>query len=74
MNNPFNSGFDPYDALIELNERLTRLEKAHNKLAHAFQESEKEFNVLLTSFQNLQKAHLTLSQLVGLTLNPEKLK
>lgn len=71
MNNPFDNGFSPYDALIELNERLTRLEKAHNQLAHAFQRTETEFNQLLKSHQNLQKAHLSLSQLVTLAINPK---
>lgn len=72
MENPFNNGFSPYDALIELNERMTRLEKAHNKLATAFQKTEEEFSVLLHSFQNLQRAHLSLSELIGLTINLPK--
>jgi hypothetical protein len=55
--------FDPYDLLIELNERLSRLEVAHNKLARAYEQTEKDFSVLLTSHQHLQKAHLTLSEL-----------
>lgn len=74
MDSPFNNGFDPYDALIELNERMTRLEKAHNVLAHAYQKTEEEFSILLRSFQNLQKAHLSLSQLIGLTVDTSKIR
>jgi len=72
MENPFDSSFSPYDALIELNERMNRLEKAHNKLVHAFQQTEGELNILLNSFQNLQRAHLSLSELIGLTVNLPK--
>lgn len=55
--------FDPYDMLIELNERLNRLEAAHNKLAHAYQQTERDLSMTLDSLQSLQKAHLTLSEL-----------
>jgi hypothetical protein len=55
--------FDPYDMLIELNERLNRLETAHNKMAHAYQKTEEELSMTLSSLQSLQKAHLALSEL-----------
>lgn len=58
----FDKGFDPYDALIEMNERLHRLEQAHNTMAHAYAKSEKELTVALHSLRNLQQHHLKLSQ------------
>jgi predicted nuclease with TOPRIM domain len=57
--------FDPYDALVEMQARLDRLEHAHNKLAHAFQKTDHELNQLIQHFNNLQKSHLALSQLVS---------
>lgn len=68
MNNPFDNSFSPYDALIELNERMNRLEKAHNNLARAFETSEQEYNQLMVSHQQLQKAYLTLNELINLTI------
>jgi hypothetical protein len=55
-----NNDFDPYDALIQMNERLHTLEKAHNKMAHAFQASERELNVALHSLRSLQQRYLLL--------------
>lgn len=52
--------FDPYDALISMNERLHRLEQAHNKMAHAYQQSENELTVALHSLKNLQQKHINL--------------
>lgn len=46
--------FDPYDALIQLDLRLTQLEIAHNRMADAFHKSEQELNIALHSVQNLQ--------------------
>lgn len=57
--------FDPYNALIELNERLLRLEKAHNHLAHAYEKSERELNMALDALQSLQISHLVLSNIVS---------
>lgn len=65
---PLKNNFDPYDALIELNQRLTRLEIAHNKMAKAFEEQEKAFDVLLKSHQVLQKAQVSLSELFAQVL------
>jgi hypothetical protein len=64
--NPFENSFDPYDALIELNERMNRLEVTHNKLAHAYQRTEQELNIALQSLNSLQKGHLALSRVVHL--------
>lgn len=61
-NDMFDHGFDPYDALIELNERLNRLELAHNQMAHAYMKTEKDLSVCLHSLRNLQQHHLKLSQ------------
>lgn len=52
--------FDPYDALISMNERLNVLEKAHNNMAHAFQSSERELTVALHSLRSLQQRYLLL--------------
>lgn len=59
--------FDPYDLMLELQARVDRLEHAHNKMAHAFQQTEREFSELVKHFNNLQKSHLALSQLVSAT-------
>ena len=59
-----NNDFDPYDALIQMNERLHALEKAHNKMAHAYQASERDLSIALNSLRNLQQQHLKLSQYV----------
>lgn len=59
----FSRDFNPYDALVELNERLMRVEQAHNALARAFEQTEREVNVILQSVQALQKAQLSLGEL-----------
>ena len=64
--NLFDNQFDPYDALVELNERMNRMEIAHNNLAKAFQQTEQEFTMLSKAFNNLQKSHLKLSELVSI--------
>lgn len=53
--------FDPYDALMTMNERLCELEKAHNNLAHAFDAAQKEQKVLLHKYHQLEKSHLALA-------------
>jgi len=63
----FGGDFSPYDALMELNERVVALEKAHNKLAIEFHRTSTEFNILLEEFHNLQNSHLNLAKLVGIT-------
>lgn len=62
----FDKNFDPYDALIELNERLHQVEKQHNLLAKDYQKSQADLNIALNSLQNLQRSFLSLSQLVTL--------
>jgi len=64
-NNIYDHGFDPYDALIELNERLIKLEQVHNQLARDYTKSQADLNVALHSLRQLQKSYLTLSQLVN---------
>jgi hypothetical protein len=59
------NGFDPYDMLINLQDRLNRLEHAHNTMAHAYRKSEVDLNVALHSLRNLQQKHLELSQFVA---------
>lgn len=54
----FHHNFDPYDALIELNERLTALETVHNRLADAYRQTQHDLNVTMESLVGLQKAHL----------------
>jgi hypothetical protein len=56
--------FDPYDLLMQMNERMLTMERAHNKLAAAFSKSEHELTMALQSLCNLQQAHLKLSQYV----------
>lgn len=59
------NNFDPYNMLIEINDRLTRMELAHNKLARAFQQTEQELTIALHSLKMLQQKHLQLSHTVG---------
>lgn len=56
--------FDPYDALVELNQHLLELKAAHNNLARAFDLQSRDLTLALDSLNNLQKAHLTLAQSV----------
>ena len=57
-----NNDFDPYDALIELNERMNRLEQTHNNLARAHHQTERDLNVALNSLKNLQQHFLVYQQ------------
>jgi hypothetical protein len=66
-NKMFSGDFSPYDALMELNERMARLEHTHNNLAREFQKTSNEFTILLEEFNNLQTSHLNLAKLVGIT-------
>lgn len=54
----YNNDFDPYDTLLEAMERIQRLEQAHNKLAHAFDKSERELNTALKALNHLQRSHM----------------
>lgn len=65
--NPFGSDFDPYDALIQLNDRLGRLEQVHNQLASDYLKSQSELTSALVSLNHLQKSHLKLSELVSVS-------
>lgn len=56
--------FDPYEVLLDLIERVNRVEQAHNNLAHAYERSERELNQALHLLQQLQKRHLALSATV----------
>ena len=58
----FNKHFNPYDLIIDMQERLQRLEKAHNNLAHAFEATEQELNQTLEILRSLQQHHVRLRQ------------
>jgi len=63
------TGFDPYDMLITLQERLNRLEQAHNQMAHAFRKTEVDLSVTLHSLRTLQQSFLAQSQIVQELIN-----
>lgn len=65
--------FDPYDALIELNERLSELEYRHNKLVVAYELMEAELIKAHESIRVLQKSHFSLSNFVSNHLDNIKL-
>lgn len=68
-----NNDFDPYDALIELNERLLRLERAHNRLAKDYERTQKEFTEALESHRKTQIHLLNLQKVVHqFIVNPSK--
>lgn len=58
----FDTGFDPFDALIELNERLNEVEKRHNLLAIDYQQKQRDLTLALKSIQTLQTAHMSLRE------------
>ena len=60
-----NRGFDPYDILIEVTERLQVLEIAHNKMADALHKTDQELQIALHSLRHLQQKHISLSSTVG---------
>jgi len=55
----FDSHFDPYDLLMELIERMQRLEQAHNSLAEYTQ---RDLSTALYTLQDLQRRHVALLQ------------
>jgi ATP adenylyltransferase/5',5'''-P-1,P-4-tetraphosphate phosphorylase II len=57
--------FDPYDALIAMDQRLGQLTDAHNRMANEFMKVQQEFSTLLVSHHQLQQAHLKLSDLIA---------
>jgi hypothetical protein len=60
------NGFDPYDALISLDKRLKEMEQKHNAMANDYMLTQRDLDIALVSLNSLQKAHLTLSELVSL--------
>jgi two-component sensor histidine kinase len=64
--------FDPYQALIELNDRCNIMAEAHNNLARDYQLQQVEFSVALDELHKLQKSHLALTEFVMVTLNASK--
>jgi hypothetical protein len=64
MKNMFGD-FDPYDALIIMDQRLAELTDAHNRMANEFMKVQHEFSTLLISHQQLQQSHLKLSELIS---------
>ena len=65
----FNPTFDPYQALVELNARMNRMEHAHNSLAHEHRLCQLELSVAIEDLSNLQKAHLKLAEFAIKNLN-----
>lgn len=65
----FNPTFDPYSALFELNQRMNRMEAAHNALAQDYRLSQIELSIAIEELNNLQKAHLKLSEFAINNLN-----
>ena len=56
--------YDPYDLLMELNERLSKLEHAHNNMAWAFNHTQNEVQEQLHLLHRLtvQVAELAVKQ------------
>lgn len=61
----FDPNFSPYDALMELNQRMLMLESAHNRLVGEHRQLQKDMDIALSSIQSLQKGHLAMSNLVS---------
>jgi hypothetical protein len=57
----FNSDFDPYDALMTMNDRLHALEKAHNNLARAYEITDRDHKLLAQKYKNLEISHIALA-------------
>lgn len=64
-NRMFEGDWNPYDVLIQLSERLNRLEHAHNILAREYTKSQHDLDIALQSLNSLQRGHLALSELVA---------
>lgn len=58
------NNIDPYDMLIELNERLLRVERAHNRLAKDYERTQQEFTQSLIAHQKTQQHLLNLQKVV----------
>jgi isoprenylcysteine carboxyl methyltransferase (ICMT) family protein YpbQ len=57
----FDPDFNPYDLLVTLTQRITELEQAHNNLAHAYNQTAKDYGILKAKFKNLEQSHLALA-------------
>jgi hypothetical protein len=57
----FDPDFNPYDMLVTLTQRMTELEKAHNNMAHAYNATVKDHELLKHKFKNLEQSHLALA-------------
>lgn len=53
--------FDPYDALVSLNERMLRMEMAHNALANDYEKTKHDYKEFLVRYRALEESHLALS-------------
>lgn len=60
----FERNFDPYDLLIQVNDRLQRLEQAHNAMARDYSKTQTDLAVTLNNYRNLQRSHLALADVV----------
>lgn len=58
----FNGDFDPYDLLMQLLERMQRLENVHNNLAIAYEQSQHDLSQALHIIQSLQRRHMAVLQ------------
>lgn len=57
----FDRDFDPYDALMTMNDRLHALEKAHNNLARAYETTVRDYKILAQKHKNLEVSHIALA-------------
>jgi hypothetical protein len=53
--------FDPYDVIMQMTDRILRLEIAHNKLVEGLHKTDKELNIALHALRHLQQEHINLS-------------
>lgn len=65
------NNIDPYDMLIELNERLLRLERAHNGLVRQNERLERELTIALDAVKTNQQHLLKLHQIIKGFVNKE---
>jgi predicted nuclease with TOPRIM domain len=68
----FNNDFDPYDALMNVSDRLSMLQEAHNRMAHAYEKSQHELVLAKSNIRNLQKSHAHLNEMMFDLLNEVK--
>lgn len=58
-------GWDPYDAMVQMDLRLQQVTQAHNQMAQDFYKLQAEFTTLLISHNNLQKSHLAMNEILA---------